>query len=83
MVLKSVPAGLLATLVASTGDEDTETIEVGQYFDTLFEEGCKVLTVPDCYGNFVAEDSEGIVCNFGLNMIVDVYDIDEDEDEEL
>jgi hypothetical protein len=45
-------------------------ISIGDTFDTPFERGCVVTTLPDAVGNFDALDSEGIECAFHVRMIV-------------
>lgn len=44
-------------------------LEVGQIFDTLYEKGCKVITLPDEFGNFDAYDSDGVACSFNIRMV--------------
>lgn len=38
-------------------------------FDTEFETGCKVITEPDADGNFNAYDSDGVECQFNIEMV--------------
>lgn len=44
-------------------------LHVGQEFDTIWERGCVVVTLPDKDGNFDAKDSDGIICSYHLSMV--------------
>lgn len=44
--------------------------KVGQVFETAFEGGCIMLTLPDPYGNFVALDSDGNEYECNVVMIL-------------
>lgn len=39
-------------------------------FDTPFESGCVALESPNEFGGFDAVDSEGVVCQFHVAMVV-------------
>lgn len=48
--------------------KSVELIE-GTEFDTPFERGCIVVTLPDGLGTFIALDSDGVECEFTLDMV--------------
>ena len=43
---------------------------IGDRFDTMFETGCTVSSLPDVDGNFLAIDSDGVVCVFHVDMVL-------------
>lgn len=45
-------------------------ISIGQVFNTAYESGCVVVSLPDSNGNFVALDSDGVECEFHVSMVV-------------
>lgn len=45
----------------------------GAEFDTPFERGCIVVTLPNSRGNFVALDSAGVECHYTLDMVTCVH----------
>ncbi|MEU1552080.1 hypothetical protein ABZ517_05085 [Streptomyces scabiei] len=44
-------------------------IERGMVFNTLAEKGCHALATPDEEGKFLAVDSQGVECEFTLDMV--------------
>jgi len=46
------------------------TLTIGQTFNTPYEQGCKVATLPDAQGNFEALDSDGVLCTFCVDMVI-------------
>lgn len=49
-----------------------DKIKAGAIFNTRAEVGCIVVSQPDFHGNFVANDSDGIECEFHVGMVVSV-----------
>lgn len=47
-----------------------EPLKIGDRFDTPYEQGCTVTSLPDRDGNFLALDSEGVECQFDGRMIL-------------
>lgn len=41
----------------------------GRRFDTPFEAGCVVFSAPDTDGNFLAWDSDNVLCEFSVVMV--------------
>jgi hypothetical protein len=56
--------------------------KVGTVFETEFEGGCVMTTVPDEYGQFMAIDSDGVECGYQINMILPTNGSGMDLDEE-
>jgi hypothetical protein len=52
---------------------DTEDLKVGTRFDTEFESYCVVTDPPDELGNFLAIDSEGVECQYGIEMVEHIH----------
>lgn len=46
-----------------------QTISPGQTFNTKYESGCKAITEPDENGQFTGLDSDGVECDFSVEMI--------------
>lgn len=44
-------------------------MKIGDIFDTWYEKGCVVMSLPDDDGNFNALDSDGVYCVFHVSMI--------------
>lgn len=44
-------------------------IEIGQQFDTEFEVGCTVTSLPNERGHFLGIDSDGIECIYAIGMV--------------
>ena len=58
-------------------------MEIGQVFNTPFEEGCVVTGAADADGNFMAKDSDGVECRFNEVMVMKVDDTRSDRDKLL
>lgn len=46
-----------------------EQLKVGDTFSTPYESGCVVVEEPDGEGNFLATDSDGVICSFSTSMV--------------
>lgn len=44
-------------------------VPIGTTFDTDYEKGCVSMTEPDSHGNFLAQDSDGVICSYHVLMI--------------
>lgn len=44
-------------------------LEPGTRFDTPFEAGCVVWSRPDADGDFLAHDSDNVLCGFSVAMV--------------
>ena len=49
-------------------------LQIGTVFDTAYEQGCVVQSLPDVVGNFDALDSDGVLCSFSPVMVVRVHE---------
>jgi hypothetical protein len=49
------------------------TLTIGMMFDTAYEQGCVVVSLPDAQGNFIALDSDGVECDFHVSMVIRTY----------
>jgi hypothetical protein len=46
------------------------------HFDTDFEKDCIALEAPDEFGNFDAFDSDRVICQFNIKMVINSdYDL--------
>jgi hypothetical protein len=52
----------------------TAALTPGTVFTTPFESGCVVTQAPDEFGSFLALDSEGVECSYGVMMVISVED---------
>jgi hypothetical protein len=47
-------------------------LPIGTVFDTPFETGCVVTSLPDQFGSFLALDSDGVECQFSPSMPIEI-----------